>query len=62
MPESIRLNFHHFFLSTIERNTHLSQCSFQACFSVAAFKVTILTVTTLTFLDKKLLVESTGRC
>ena len=45
----------------IERNNNHCQLCYQIYFSVTALKVTLLTVTTLTFLNKKLLIEITGR-
>ena len=44
---------------TIERNSR--QLCYQTYFSVTILKVTLLTVTALTFLNKKLLTETTGR-
>ena len=46
---------------TIERNSHRCQLCYQTYFSVTILKVTLLTVTVLTFLNKKLLKETTGR-
>ena len=46
---------------TIERNSHHCQLCYQTYFSVTILKITILTVTALTFLNKKLLTETTGR-
>ena len=46
---------------TIERNSHHCQLCYQTYFSVTILKVTLLTVTALTFLNKKLLTETTGR-
>ena len=46
---------------TIERNSHHCQLCYQTYFSVIILKVTLLTVTALTFLNKKLLTETTGR-
>ena len=46
---------------TIERNSHHCQLCYQTYFSVTILKVTLLTVTVLTFLNKKLLTETTGR-
>ena len=53
--------FRSIFQPTIERNNHHCQLCYQTYFSVTAFKVTLLTVTTLTFLNKKLSIETTGR-
>ena len=50
-----------FIQPTIERNNHHCLMCYQIYFSVTALKVTLLTVTTLTFLNKKLLIETTGR-
>ena len=46
---------------TIERNSHHCQLCYQTYFSVTILKVTLLTVTALTFLNKKLLTETTDR-
>ena len=46
---------------TIERNSYHCQLCYQTYFSVTVLKVTLLTVTALTFLNKKLLTETTGR-
>ena len=46
---------------TIERNNHHCQLCYQIYFSVTALKVTLLTVTTLTFLNKKLFIETSCR-
>ena len=46
---------------TIERNNHNCQLCHQTYFNVTALKVTLVTVTILTFLNKKLLIETTGR-
>ena len=46
---------------TIERNSRHCQLCYQTYFSVTILKVTLLTVTALTFLNKKLLTETTGR-
>ena len=47
---------------TIERNKHHCQLCYQTYFSVTALKVTLLTVTTLTFFkQKKLSIETTGK-
>ena len=46
---------------TIDRNNYHCQLCYQTYFSVTTLKVTLLTVTTLTFLNKKLLIETTGR-
>ena len=46
---------------TIERNNHHCQLCYQTYFSVTILKVTLLKVTALTFLNKKLLTETTGR-
>ena len=46
---------------TIERNNHHCQLCYQTYFSVTILKVTLLTVTALAFLNKKLLTETTGR-
>ena len=46
---------------TIERNSHHCQLCYQTYFSVTILKVTLLTVTALTFLNKKLLTETSGR-
>ena len=45
---------------TIERNGNHCQLCYQAYFSVTILKVTLLTVTEFTFLNKKLLTETTG--
>ena len=50
-----------FIKPTIERNNHHCQLCYQIYFSVTALKVTLLTVKTLTFLNKKLLLATTGR-
>ena len=49
------------FQPTIERNNHHCQLCYQIYFSVIILKVTLLTLTALTFLNKKLLTETTGR-
>ena len=46
---------------TIERINHHCQLFYQTYFSVTILKVTLLTVTALTFLNKKLLTDTTGR-
>ena len=46
---------------TIERNSHHCQLCYQTYLSVTILKVTLLTVTELTFLNKKLITETTGR-
>ena len=46
---------------TIETNSHHCQLCYQTYFSVTILKVTLLTVTALIFLNKKLLTETTGR-
>ena len=46
---------------TIERNNHHCQLCYQTYISVTILKVTLLIVTALTFLNKKLLTETTGR-
>ena len=46
---------------TIERNSHHCQLCYQTYFSVTILKVTLLTVTALTFLNKKSITETTGR-
>ena len=46
---------------TIERNNHHCQLCYQTYFSVTTLKLTLLTLATLTFLNKKLLIETTGR-
>ena len=49
------------FQPNIERNSHHCQLCYQTYFRVTILKVTLLTVTALTFLNKKLLTETTGR-
>ena len=48
---------------TIERNSHHCQLCYETYFSATVLKVTLLTVKSfnLTFLNKKLLTETTGR-
>ena len=46
---------------TIEKNSHHCQLCYQTYLSVTILKVTLLTVTALTFLNTKLLTETTGR-
>ena len=46
---------------TIERNDHHCKLCYQIYFSVTALKVMLLTVTTLTFSNKQLLIETKGR-